>query len=246
MTFFDRDGKSISAQDFINYYQECYYLQGPESKQFIKDVSVNSRIAESRIENILDTGIQDKDDVNFLLAWKIGGIDHAKSEDEKSIQYIASWKGTAVTVKNGAFQFSCARDPFCKFCEGIVKIAHDYQGPYDDNTKKSILSDILREARDAKVTGFGPVYFLTLLYFVSKGCSPIFDRCAYKAVKAVCCEKKPTEIWYENPSGKSKDSILKVVNDYKWYLERVFGTSVIKRTVDRALWVYGHNSVWIK
>ena len=112
----------------------------------------------------------------------------------------------------------------------------------------TVVDEVEKAAEKYKVS-LGPVYILTIIYFITRGESPIFDRFAYSAVKSLYYSKlrhadfTPEDVWYECPSGKKPKDILKVINDYKWYLEQVFGKSNIARDIDRSLWVYGHPKV---
>ena len=197
------------------------------------------------MERILEEGIKDAEDINLFLAWKIGGIDHIASKNTKTIRFFPDWEyGSSVDFSRGNYSFSCNRDAFWKFCEEIKDIAQEYKAPFDDDKTTQVLKKINKAIKSTGVNGFGTVYILTILYFITKGQQPIFDRCAYKAAKAIFLGKQPNDIWYESPSSKSAKGILNVISDYKWYLEQVFGMSDISRDVDRALWVYGHTVIW--
>ncbi len=240
----------FTVQRFIDDYEDSYYLHGDQEKADTRSyvrVSVNSRIAEERIDQILKNRIRTQNDVDIVIAWKVGGIDHENSQKNNRIEYIPSWNNQE-TNKVECGTFRCDRENYCTFCNEIVKVASAFRkqssnGIVEDRAIKNALSGIVTAMNRTSVTGFGCVYLLTILYFVTGGYSPIFDRCAYKAVRAIYHEKKPEEIWYEQPSCKSVNYILKVVHDYKWYLEQLFGTSHIDREIDRALWVYGHSSL---
>ena len=81
------------------------------------------------------------------------------------------------------------------------------------------------------VSGLGTVYLLTLVYFISKGKSPIYDQFAHRALDALEKGLKPKaqEVpKHTVPEKKSK-------NAFKW-----FGSHYKERKLDRALWVYGH------
>jgi len=250
MKYFSYEGEAHEFDKFrfISEYQYSYFLDNgenciPRHNSYYR-VSVNSKDAEDKIEQILRNGITCPDDVNRILAWKIGGIDHEESKRNGRIKFISSWgdeNSASVLVKNGPFSFECNREEYNDFCKRITEIAQKYEKPFSDEKIESVLKDIVKEAE--KVKGVGPVYILTILYFITRGQSPIFDRCAYKAVKAIYHEKMPKEIWYENPSSKSVGDILKVIRDYEWYLEMVFGKRNIDRDTDRALWVYGHSNL---
>ena len=116
-------------------------------------------------------------------------------------------------------------------------------------------------------SGIGFVYAITLLFFISNGKFPIYDRFAHKALLALYCETDirivGEGITLPKISDKSKSQIretrLKSINTL---LKDIYGYSQNKETiisphaylpllknfpdyqtnrnVDRALWVYGH------
>ena len=228
--FYERKPKTFSVDEFVRDYEECYYLPNEDTtKNYIPGVSINSRTAERKIESFLVDGFQDGKDVNTALAWKIGGIDNKSSNE--GIYFKDNWgKADKVTER----YFECGRKEYNELCERIAQLSVA-NGEIDET-----LENILSVIDETKAKGFGPVYILTLLYFVTKKESPIFDRYAYTAVKAIYNGVKPSEIWYENPSSKDKKNLLKLINEYRWYLVQVFGRADIERRIDRSLWVYGH------
>ena len=237
--YYDGKEKAFDINGFIRDYQYSYYLPTVDSKPShisYEKVSSGSDFVEQRIQSILNNGIRDANDVNLILAWKIGGIDHSESESKRTVVFNDGWKnGSEINV---APFFSCDRVVFNTLCYDIVSIAENYDTSLRDNKTRSALKDIIEKTKE--VNGFGPAYVLTILYFVTRGQSPIFDRCAYTAVKSIFYEMHPTDIWYENPSCKGFNGIWRVKSEYEWLLERVFGQHDIGRDIDRALWVYGH------
>lgn len=93
---------------------------------------------------------------------------------------------------------------------------------------------------------FGTVYIITVMFFLSQGRIPIYDKFAHIAVEAIINEKKPNEIFIEEP--KSKDNVkgaIDMLYRYMDSLDKVFETrkdsiQFISREEDQALWVYGH------
>lgn len=95
----------------------------------------------------------------------------------------------------------------------------------------------------------GPVYAITLLYFLSKGDYPIYDQFAHIAIKVIV-EERPfaslvtgKELRKEfNPDYRDPGKIF--AHYKKYYIDRladVFGDAYKKdRDIDRALWAYGH------
>ena len=105
---------------------------------------------------------------------------------------------------------------------------------------------VLCELRDLNVTGIGPVYLITLLYFISRGEYPIYDRFAMMSVQAILNNQKPGEIVIvkelpEKSSSKFNCVFEERMNPYIENLKAIFGEAYKEtRDIDRALWVYGH------
>lgn len=90
---------------------------------------------------------------------------------------------------------------------------------------------------------FGCVYIINLIFFLSKGNWPIYDKFAHKAVKAIYMEKAPWKVYVgDAPSKYEVNDVVNMYEEYIWLLENIFGKRNIDRTTDRALWVYGHFS----
>lgn len=105
---------------------------------------------------------------------------------------------------------------------------------------------VLNALRDQNTKGIGTVYLITLLYFISKGRYPIYDRFAEMALCAIKNGLKPSDkVPYTNLPDKNSRRFDRVVEDrlnpYINDLHTIFGKEAAKcRDVDRALWVYGH------
>ncbi len=232
--FYNHDGKRVAfdKEEFVRVYGQSYYLHNNDCKLYIPKISVNSYYAEEQVESILTNGICNENDVDLILAWKIGGINHIKTESDETIVYKKDWQNNGIVKER---YFKCERNEFNTFCNRIKEIALDSC----NQTDVEIINEITNAASKNHVK-LGPVYILTLLYFITKGRSPIFDRYAYVAAKSICIGVAPQMTWYEYPTNKAPEAILSVINEYKWFLTQVFGHSNISRSIDRALWVYGH------
>ncbi len=247
MEFYNRCGKKQDEQKnvetFVKEYEKYYFLCDERDSPFAKHenisrVSSNSYKVEVKIDDILKNGIRSNEDVDTVLAWKIGGIDHKKSAEGQTTEFRDGWK-EGYEVKTVFFK--CNRGAYNRFCDRIVVIAETFNG-CKEIQYENILIEILRALDETGSKGFGPVYIMTLLYFISKGQSPIFDRFAYKSVNALLLGKRPCEIEYHYNSSKKPGDILKVLDGYKDSLKQVVGKSDIDRSLDRALWVYGHSN----
>lgn len=228
---------TFSVDDFVEEYEGSYYLD-VEKDRYIPKVSINSRKIELVIQNILDQGLKKPQDVDLFLAWKIGGINHIQSENNKnnSIKFISTWNPWESNNEIKARYFKCDNNKYTKFCNKIFNIQMNRRNKEDD----VLLEEIIHAISDTDIKGLGVVYILTILYFITQQRSPIFDKFAYTAIKAIYNGIHPEKIWYENPSLKNESGIIQVIEEYKWYLTKVFGKSDIPRSYDRALWVYGH------
>jgi hypothetical protein len=92
------------------------------------------------------------------------------------------------------------------------------------------------------LAGFGPTYILTVIFFLTGGQQPIYDRFAHVAALAVRQGLPPrSEVSFQ---------AVRNWNDYEDYKELLravthacgqqSGSTTVPRCVDRALWVYGH------
>lgn len=102
-----------------------------------------------------------------------------------------------------------------------------------------------------KMDNLGTVYTIALIYFLSKGKFPIYDQFAHIAAKAIYLNADPSIIYIGDPPGKTKaeeDKVIHMYNEYCWLLQQIFGSYSFytDRSVDQALWVYGHSKIKYK
>lgn len=95
--------------------------------------------------------------------------------------------------------------------------------------------------------GLGTVYFLTLLYFFSRGSLPIYDKYAFLGLKAICEGiEAGNQIKYKPLPDRHTEGFHTVMDkemkDYRRMLKDAFGDEY-NRSIDRSLWVYGHQFV---
>lgn len=106
---------------------------------------------------------------------------------------------------------------------------------------KEILN-LQKQNNEQTVKYFGPVYILTLIYFLSKGKFPIYDKYAHKAAKALFFNANPKDVTVETSLDKNDiDKVLTLYCEYCWLLTQLFTSYSITREQDQALWVYGHS-----
>lgn len=226
--FYYPDGDEIagenSRKEFLNFYNRVYYYLYRDS------------VLEKTVIRILERGISSAKDVMNVLLWKTGGIE---SKDEKNTIIIRNkavnaeklWKEIkGVKDELGADRHECtrcAKCPKCVVCDVLENIMNNHDG-------------------------IGPVYAITLLHFLSKGIFPIYDKFAHIALKVIFDEKHDFNTLLITDKELSKEFNTKdaetISESYQKYrfalnrLEKVFYDvdKKDKRTIDRALWVYGH------
>ena len=234
MEFFDRCGKKISAEQFIELYGSSYYL---DQDRYVSRASQNSRYVEDEIDRLLREGIKTKTDVVHILAWKIGKILHKASDETRQFCYAADWSNAEkLQVHRFGKQFKI--DPMATYItDNITKL---------EELAKNDPQNVLNDLKGHSIKGIGVVYLITLLYFISRGKYPIYDRFAMMAICGIMSDKKPGEIIpYKELPGKNSPGFGSIMSDHMEpfisKLNAVFGDQYQKsRDVDRALWVYGH------
>lgn len=234
-SFFSPDGEPITVDEFIDIYNDSYYLG---NEKVVARASQNSRFVEDEIDSILKHGIKSSVDVAKILAWKIGKIRHTESERAKKFAYASDW--------SGAEELSVTRYGRSFDLEGIADFIASNIGELGAQS----ISDpqgVLDRLRNQDVKGLGTVYLITLLYFISKGRYPIYDRFAKMALYAIRDGLEPGAPvpYIDIPGKESRKRFERVMDDhmnpYIGDFRDIFDEKALQsRDVDRALWVYGH------
>ena len=232
MKFYTLDGNEIDKSEFVEKYGNSYYRG---CLRCIPRVGQSSRFVEDHIDTLLKNGIQKPLDVVHILAWKIGKIKHSESQD--SFVYADDWKNAEQFVAyryNRKFDIQTISEYIANNITQLEKNAENHP------------QQVLCELRDLHINGLGTVYIITLLYFISRGQYPIYDRFAWKAIQAICDDKTPGDIINASELPEKKSRAFDTVFDthmisYMKKMDSVFGSAYQEsRDVDRALWVYGH------
>ena len=232
MKFYTLDGNEIDRAEFVRKYGNSYYIDRPRC---IPRVGQSSRTIEDYMDELLKNGVKESLDVVRILAWKLGKIKH--SESKNGFVYAKDWKNAE---RFEAYRYNRPLD---------IRTISEYIANNITRLEETAMKDpqeVLCELRDMNITGLGTVYLITLLYFISCGKYPIYDRFAWMAVQAICGDKKPGEaIAVTELPWKNSHAFERVFDTYMVpfmeQLESVFGTACQEcRDVDRALWVYGH------
>lgn len=232
MKFFSVSGCEISRDDFVSLYGTSYYIG---NEKIVPGISRSSRFVEGEIDRLLREGIKSKLDIVHILAWKIGKVKHPKS-DSKFV-YAKDWKD--------AEKYKATRYGKTFEIENMAGYVADNITMLKEKAEQDPQS-VLFDLKNVGVAGLGSVYLITLLYFISGGKYPIYDRFAAMAVDAIRDEKLPgEEVRYHYLPDKNSKSFDTIMQDhmipYIQKLNEIFGNSYQdNRNIDRALWVYGH------
>lgn len=236
MNLYDQNKEKISQKEFIELYNKSYYVG---AQRLVKRTVQNSCYTEEEIDELLKKGIETKKDVMHILAWKVGKIRHRDSDEKKEWVFHKGCENTEdgiMTLRNGKIDFN-------SFAEYIVENIIDLK-------KQSIIQpqQVLNKLKNEAPSGIGTVYLITILYFLSNGEYPIYDRFAKIAIDAIKGDFVPGEyIKYRALPAKDDvkfDYVMDEILSFKADINAIFGDAYEKnRDVDRALWVYGHSFV---
>lgn len=234
MVFYSREGTEISKEDFIKVYGDSYYS---DRDRYAPGVSQTSRFVEDEIDRLLKDGIKTKIDVVHAMAWKLGKIKHAKSEKEHCFIYASDW----TQAENFHAMRRGKKFDIDKLATYVVEHIAELEKRAENDPQ-----GVLNELKDLNISGLGPVYLITLLYFVSRGKYPIYDQFALFALEAISDGKKPGDkvVFHALPDKSSKKfgAIMQTkMRSYIDSIKSIFGSAYWEnRDIDRALWVYGH------
>lgn len=232
ITLYDKDGKIIqNIDEFLEIYNEQYY-------------STNNKDVEDKIKEILENGMQSKEDLFRVLAWVYIRINMKKSEKNAFVYYEGMDEESLwlrLYSKNDIMDKSDIND--------LYKEIEKHIGNCDNDEKAQNFLIKIRDYTSKKDWGkyFYSVYMITLLCFVSKGKYPIVNSSSYMALEAIY---RPINFgerkYYPGLPSRDTTNFEKIITQGKYakYRERLENFSKLAgetdlREVDQALWVYG-------
>lgn len=194
--------------------------------------------------------------VKYAVAWKAGKLEpELSSQGEPKIKSFEK-NGFKIGQRGAFLNIQDLNAYFDYLNENKKKIINSYRCAVENsideidfkNLGKMYETAIAKNEKTEYVpNGIGSVYVINLLFFLSSGEIPIYDQFAHKALVSLYVKEfsngKELISPYDIFIGSAPDR--KSVNMYAEYLrllKKVFGYCNIERSLDRALWVYGHCS----
>ncbi|MCF0129872.1 MAG: hypothetical protein HUJ70_14910 [Pseudobutyrivibrio sp.] len=239
--------KICTFKAFVDYYAPKYYLDCEEEVKDTRNSDINRsyRPFETLVSNLLCRDLSkslQNEDIFRILAWKIGGYDHKQSKKERTDVYKEQWNESCLQVVLNKKTVNIS-----EYAEWLRQKEKDILMKAEKDITKGLR--LIRNPNGKALKGIGDVYAITLLYFISRGKYPIYDRFVFRALYAIENNLKPGDIvtyekWIQAivETGPSKVGIYE-----KIYIERLSklnselgNTDYKNRDLDRALWVYGH------
>lgn len=184
---------------------------------------------EKEIEDILKSNALSEQDIRKILEWKTGGTYNEETSE------IPRRGHTSINSASLQELYDILKGP-------KIQLKTD-----EDN--KKMLTKLL------KVNNIGPVYAITLMYFLTNGQLPIYDKYAHIALKIIfenndfyddLINDKDLNKEFHKDRTLNDKNIENLYKEYKEnYIDRlnaIFGEDSYSkdRRIDQALWVYGH------
>lgn len=218
--------------------------------EFVKEFSKAYCIKEEKIEGIkyqqslkcieemvLKGDFYNRADCARMLAWKMGKIKYSLCNcDDKEVKYAADWIGCE---KENPLRY---KKPLK--IDSLLDNLNMIRPELDKKIKNGDINGSYELIKTNKVDGIGPVYIISILFFISKGKFPIYDRFARVALDSIDEGIKSKK----GDSAKYSTITIDEYIDYKNKLDKLYKEFyndedidyIRNRDLDRALWVYGH------
>jgi hypothetical protein len=221
--FFDNNGVAIPGHQWAELFEQYYFLGGPTIGRRLNRKNQSCRWVEDDVCRLLNKSMLSFDDLKKIVAWKIGAINHSSCESTGNYKYYQDWDLSLQDRYHRSYLHPITE--ISKVIPSLLQMSKSRQYQQIFDMHKSL-------------KGFGPVYMLTIVFFLSHGDEPIYDKFADIAGQSIL-------------NGCAPDSFIRyrVVStweDYEKYKQMLAsiaeqcGDSKITRTIDRALWSYGH------
>lgn len=238
--------KTESLEKFVKEYSYLYCAENKlDKKGRVKNEYANKKIellgkrvrlgcSTKEVEQIAYDTIESTESpcptiTRNHIAWKAGRL-----KVDEGGKY--TWDG-----KNGMGNTILNID---SYLEKINEYRSDICEVLDKGDIKSAYEKLLKLNIDCGVKQLGSVYLITIIFFMSKGKYPIYDKFAHKAAQAIRDNKNPSEVSVKSaPDKTSVSAVMRMYDEYLCLLKDTIGTTELSREQDQSLWVYGHSKV---
>ncbi len=239
-----------NKNEFIQLYADSYYMDKGAVGQIAPNASGTRKIIEDTIDGILTNGISRKLDIIHILAWKMSKF--VQAESQTKLVYAKDWEALQDLNDDDITEELCVERYGNSFEIGKIAVSLINALPELEQAAKESWQLLLSKLNEklGSFYGLGPVYLITLMYFISRSVYPIYDQFAMMALLAINSGIKPgSKVEYKGlPSVVDlieNDDHIYGYNRYIELLNKYFEKELTKdgkpcRNVDRALWVYGH------
>ena len=245
--FYTTEGTIIdNVQDFISLYSNEYIAETHEG--IVKGIHQTPSVVENDIINLFDKDVffsDFKGSLIKIMAWKLGAINQT---DNNWVKWDCNNSEiTEVIIKRGNYKPIDGRE-----LNAFLSALNDSKAYFMEIQEwTEVYRKLMSIFENNNVKSFGVTYMLTLLYFLTFGKCPIYDKYAQKAMSAINNGISPVgkpPIEYCVPG---KECITRGYGIYRTYMDdlnTLFDYQQIVtdnrfgelRRIDQALWVYGH------
>ena len=233
IAWYDINGKKYNSIDgFVDAYKKYYSDNSAKlkphgkavrvfNKDFNWDFDLHDRLGKDGVQSVADL----RDIIEWKTGWKF---------DKKTTMFTPQYATENEKQKS-----------FSSFFDAIIREIHmcSFSDISSCENAKEAFKRLyaIKENSKNDAKGIGPVYILSILYFLSKFEWPVYDRYAHIACIAIRNNiAPPSRVKYVPPDGSFIDWVWDDYQEYCDLLCQIFGTHSIKRDDDIALWVYGH------
>ena len=205
---------SFDLNQIITTYKKYYFLENATDDhtddQCPKGIIQSSKWAETQVIGLIGSKEWDEQSVKQILAWKTGKIDHKTTQEKKCFNYYKGWQEkSAVQLPN---QQPMNTTVFEELSVKVVKLHKRYNERKIEKDK--VWAELLKYVNENNIVGLGTVYLITLLFFITNGECPIYDRFAMAALASFVLGKDKGIIVPDGaiirgcglPDRKSKDA----------------------------------------
>lgn len=218
----------------LDEYEDAYFgIQGNTNLHLRNAVSREFEDYEI-VEKRLNMGIIDP----TVIAWKAGRLGNRVIDSQKE-KTILNGYGKPIDIVELNTYFDRIEGEKSKLNLSTPKTGTIFE--YIEQFSQCY--KVLAKACAPVPKNVGAVYIINLLFFLSKGKYPIYDKFAHLALKALNLEVPPCYSFVGGAPDKGEIKKVKsMYMDYVMLIDSLIGFEAYDkdRKWDRALWAYGH------